>query len=246
MPHSGCTNFLIVSSLDQEFPLPFTRRQLLSATALLALAGSGAYLLPPLTMPAKADDTAAPADLAQAGPQGDIVLGSDKAPVTVIEYASMDCPHCAHFATTTYPELKKRYIDTGKVRYIFREFPLHQIALAGSMLARCAAENDKAAGNEKYMAIVEALFANQANWVVEAPLQPLGALAKQFGFTDQSFKDCLSNQKLEEDILAVRDHAVEKLGINSTPTFFVNGKKLVGDVSIDQMAKEIDPYLKEG
>jgi protein-disulfide isomerase len=184
--------------------------------------------------------------LAQVGPAGDIVLGSDKAPVTIIEYASMDCPHCAHFAATTYPELKKRYIDTGKVRYIFREFPLHQIALAGSMLARCADESDKVSGNDKYMAIVEALFANQANWVVEAPLQPLGALAKQFGFTDQSFKDCLSNQKLEEDILAVRDHAVEKLGVNSTPTFFINGKKLVGDVSIDQLAKEIDPYLKEG
>jgi protein-disulfide isomerase len=236
--------------LDQEFPLfpplPLTRRRLLSATALLTLAGSGAYLLPPLTIPAAADDTVPPADLAQVGPAGDIMLGSDKAPVTIIEYASMDCPHCAHFAATTYPELKKRYIDTGKVRYIFREFPLHQIALAGSMLARCADESDKVSGNDKYMAIVEALFANQANWVVEAPLQPLGALAKQFGFTDQSFKDCLSNQKLEEDILAVRDHAVEKLGVNSTPTFFINGKKLVGDVSIDQMAKEIDPYLKEG
>jgi len=71
-------------------------------------------------------------------------------------------------------------------------------------------------------------------------------MAKQFGFTDESFKECLSNQKLEEDILAVRDHAVEKLGVNSTPTFFINGKKLVGDVTIDQMAKEIDPYLKEG
>ena len=220
--------------------MPLNRRQLLSAAALFTLAGSGAYLLPPLTIPARADDTAAPADLAHAPPEGDIVLGSDKAPVTIVEYASMDCPHCAHFATTTYPELKKRYIDTGKVRYIFREFPLHQIALAGSMLARCAG------GNDKYMAIVAALFEKQTDWIVAEPLQPLGALAKQFGFTDQSFKECLSNQKLEEDILAVRDHAVEKLGVNSTPTFFINGKKLVGDVTIDQMAKEIDPYLKEG
>jgi protein-disulfide isomerase len=107
------------------------------------------------------------------------------------------------------------------------------------MLARCA-------GKDKYMAVVEVLFAKQVDWVVEQPLQPLEGLAKQFGFTDQSFNECLTNKKLEDDILAVRDHAIEKLGVNSTPTFFINGKKLVGDVSIDQMAKEIDPYLKEG
>ena len=221
--------------------MPLTRRQLLSAPALFTLVGGGiaADLWPRLIGPARADDTVSPADLAQAGADGDIVLGSDKAPVTIIEYASMDCPHCAHFTTTTYPELKSRYIDTGKVRYIFREFPLHQIAIAGSMLARCA-------GKDKYMAIVEVLFAKQPDWVVEQPLQPLEGLAKQFGFTDQSFNECLMNKKLEEDILAVRDHAIERLGVNSTPTFFINGKKLVGDVSIDQMAKEIDPYLKEG
>jgi protein-disulfide isomerase len=221
--------------------LPLTRRQLLSAPALFTLVGGGiaADLWPRLIGPARADDTVSPADLAQAGADGDIVLGSDKAPVTIIEYASMDCPHCAHFTTTTYPELKSRYIDTGKVRYIFREFPLHEIAVAGSMLARCA-------GNDKYMAVVEVLFAKQIDWVVAEPLQPLEGLAKQFGFTDQSFKDCIANQKLEADILAVRDHAIEKLGVNSTPTFFINGKKVVGDLSIDQMAKEIDPYLKEG
>jgi protein-disulfide isomerase len=221
--------------------LPLTRRQLLSATALLTLAGGGiaAGLLPRLIGPARADDIVSPADLAPVGSDGDVVLGSDKAPVTIIEYASMDCPHCAHFTTTTYPELKSRYIDTGKVRYIFREFPLHEIAVAGSMLARCA-------GNDKYMAVVEVLFAKQPEWVVEEPLQPLEGLAKQFGFTDQSFRECISNQKLEADILAVRDHAAEKLGVNSTPTFFINGKKVVGDLSIDQMAKEINPYLKEG
>ena len=221
--------------------MPLTRRHLLSASAFFTLVGGGiaAGLRPRLIGPARADDTVPPADLAQAGADGDVVLGSDKAPVTIIEYASMDCPHCAHFTTTTYPELKSRYIDTGKVRYIFREFPLHQIAVAGSMLARCA-------GKDKYMAVVEVLFAKQAEWVVAEPLQPLEGLAKQFGFTDQSFRECISNQKLEEDILAVRDRAIEKLGVNSTPTFFINGKKVVGDLSIEQMAKEIDPYLKEG
>jgi protein-disulfide isomerase len=135
--------------------------------------------------------------------------------------------------------LKKRYIDTGKVKFIFREFPLDALAAAGFMLARCA-------GNDKFMPIVETLFAKQADWVVKEPLPPLEEIAKQFGFTDDSFKACLANQKVLDGIQAVRDHAVDKLGVNSTPTFFINGKKLVGDVSMDQLSKEIDPYLKEG
>jgi protein-disulfide isomerase len=225
--------------------LTLTRRDLLSATAVFALVGAGfaGGLLPYLSTPALADDAPAvepsAADLAQPGPAGDVVLGSDKAPVTVIEYASMTCPHCAHFSETTFPELQKRYIDTGKVRFIFREFPLDALAAAGFMLARCA-------GNDKFMPIIETLFAKQADWVVQQPIEPLKAIAKQFGFTEDSFKQCLANQKVLDDIQAVRDRGAQKLGINSTPTFFVNGKKLVGDVSIDAMAKEIDPYLKEG
>jgi protein-disulfide isomerase len=179
------------------------------------------------------------AELAKPGPEGDISLGSDKAPVTVIEYASMTCPHCAHFAAETFPELQKRYIDTGKVRFIFREFPLDALAAAGFMLARCA-------GKDKFMPIVETLFAKQPEWMVQKPLQPLMDIAKQFGFTQQSFDQCLANQQVLDAIQAVRDRAATKLGVNSTPTFFVNGKRLVGDQSIDAMAKAIDPYLKEG
>jgi len=220
--------------------LPLTRRQFAKATALFTFAGVGYGLfLPPIAPPALADDTPSPADLADAGPDGDIVLGSDKAPVTVIEYASMTCPHCAHFSETTFPELQKRYIDTGKVRYTLRAFPLDALAAAGFMLARCG-------GNDKYMPIVETLFAKQTDWIVKEPLPPLKQIAKQFGITEDQFNQCLANQKLLDSIQAVRDHAVQKLGVNSTPTFFINGKKLVGDVSIDQMAKEIDPYLKEG
>ena len=167
------------------------------------------------------------------------MIGSDKAPVTIIEYASMTCPHCAHFSETTFPELQKRYIDTGKVRYTLRAFPLDALAAAGFMIARCA-------GNDKYMPAVETLFAKQADWVVKEPLPPLKEIAKQFGFTEDSFNQCITNQKVLDGIQAARDHAVEKLGVNSTPTFFINGKKLIGDLSIDQMAKEIDPYLKTG
>ncbi len=222
--------------------MPLTRRELLLAGAAFGLVGAvtSAFVLP---RPALADDTttttASPADLADAGPNGDVWLGSDKAPVTIIEYASMTCPHCAHFAETTFPELKKRYIDTGKVRYTLRTFPLDQLAAAGFMIALCG-------GKDKYMPIVETLFAKQDQWIVKDPVPPLEEIAKQFGFTDDQFKACLANQKMLDDIQAVRDHAVQKLGVNSTPTFFINGKKLIGDLSIDQMAKEIDPYLKTG
>ena len=107
------------------------------------------------------------------------------------------------------------------------------------MLARCG-------GKDKYMPMVETLFAKQSEWMVKEPLPPLKDIAKQFGITESDFNQCLANQKLLDSIQEVRDHAAQKLGVNSTPTFFVNGKKLVGDLSIDQMAKEIDPYLKEG
>ena len=223
--------------------MPLTRRELLTTGAVLALGAAAITtgVLPPLTTLAFAADTnPSPEDLAHAGPGGDIMIGSDKAPVTIIEYASMTCPHCAHFEETTLPELKKRYIDTGKVRYVMREFPLDALAAAGFMLARCA-------GPDKYESVVETLFAKQADWaMVQKPIPPLMAIAKQFGFTEESFNTCLANQQVLDDIQAVRDHAVNKLGVNSTPTFFINGKRLVGDLSIEVMAKEIDPYLKEG
>jgi protein-disulfide isomerase len=218
--------------------LKLNRRELLTAASFIGAAGFAGMLMPPFTTLALADEPT-PAELAEAGPDGDVVLGSDKAPVTIIEYASMTCPHCAHFSQETFPELQKRYIDTGKVRFIFREFPLDALAAAGFMLARCA-------GKDKFMPIVETLFAKQSDWVVQQPIEPLKAIAKQFGFTEDSFNQCLANQKVLDNIQAVRDRASQKLGVNSTPTFFINGKRLQGDATIDSMAKEIDPYLKEG
>ena len=214
-----------------------SRRRTLVAFPAAALLGAVTTLR--LAASAKADAEPDQAELAKVGPDGDVVLGSDKAPVTIIEYASMTCPHCAHFSTTTFPELQKRYIDTGKVRFIFREFPLDALAAAGFMLARCA-------GKDKFMPIVETLFAKQSEWMVQQPVPALREIAKQFGFTQQSFDECLANQKVLDGIQDVRDRAAEKLGVNSTPTFFVNGKKLTGDQSIDSLTKEISPYLKEG
>jgi protein-disulfide isomerase len=183
-----------------------------------------------------AAQSATAAELLAPPPLGDRALGKDDAPVTIIEYASMTCPHCAHFAETTYPELKKRYIDTGKVRYIFREFPLDPLAAGASMLARCA---DK----DKFYPMIETLFQLQRQWAVEKPLPQLLAIAKQAGFSEQSFNACLSNQKMLDDIRTEQKRATDKFGVNSTPTLFINGKKEVGGVSIEDLAKVIDPLL---
>ena len=177
------------------------------------------------------------AELMQGGPLGDVVLGKDDAPVTIVEYASMTCSHCATFHNTVYPEMKKKYIDTGKVKYILREFPLDPLAAAGFMLARCA-------GNDKYHAMVETLFNKQKEWVVQNPIPPLLALAKQAGFTQESFESCLKDQKVLEGIEAVRTHGAEKLGVNSTPTFFINGKPFRGTLTMAELDKQLEPLLK--
>ena len=225
--------------------MPLSRRQFFTSTAIVALAGSGnaGAILPGLVKAAKAD-TPDPdlGELAKAGPQGDVVLGSDKAPVTIIEYASMTCPHCAHFQETTFPELRKRYIDTGKVRYILRDFPLDSLAAAAFVLARCAGKDDK----NKYYSLVDTLFRQQQQWAVEKPIPPLMAIAKQAGFTEESFNACLTNQKAWDAMESVRQRAVNVFKVQSTPTFFVNGTLVPGAVSIEEFAKVIDPYLKGG
>jgi protein-disulfide isomerase len=207
---------------------------LLGASALALAAGLGG-IAALTSAPAKAQ-TVPMADLLKPPPLGDRSLGKDDAPVTIIEYASMTCPHCAHFHENTYPELKKRYIDTGKVRFIFREFPLDSLAAGAAMLARCA---DK----DKYFALIETFFHTQRTWAVEKPIPPLMAIAKQAGFTEQSFNTCLSDQKMLDQMQAEQKRASEKFGVNSTPTIFVNGRKLGGGATIDDLAKVIDPLL---
>lgn len=220
--------------------MQITRREFCQSTATVALATAvlGVSSLP---FPGSAlADTIPTADLMKPDALPEMSLGNDKAAVTIIEYASMTCPHCAHFQETTFPELKKRYIDTGKIRYIFREFPLDNLAAAASMLARCSAETD--AG--KYFAIIDTLFRQQRTWAVEKPLPPLLAIAKQAGFTEQSFNACLSNQKILDGIESIRQRAMSQFKVSSTPTFFINGTAYPGALSIDEMAKIIDPLLK--
>jgi protein-disulfide isomerase len=213
-----------------------TRRELLlgaSAIAMVVAAGGIEALYDANPAAAQA---VTQTDLLVPPPLGDRVLGKDDAPVTIVEYASMTCPHCAHFAETVYPDLKKNYIDTGKVRFIFREFPLDSLAAGAAMLARCA---DK----DKFFPLIETLFQTQKTWVVDKPIPALMALAKQAGFSEQSFNACLTDQKMLDQMQAEQKRATNKFGVNSTPTLFVNGKKQVGGVSYEDLAKVIDPLL---
>jgi protein-disulfide isomerase len=225
--------------------LQITRRELCQGAAAVALGTAflGLTSLPPFAR-AMADSVPT-AELMKPGALPDMSLGNDKAAVTIVEYASMTCPHCAHFQDTTFPELKKRYIDTGKVHYIFREFPLDNLAAAASMLARCSA-GDNTADSGKYFALVDTLFRQQLTWAVEKPLPPLLAIAKQAGFTEQSFNACLANQKVLDGIQAVRQRAIDAFKVQSTPTFFINGTAYPGALSIDEMAKILDPLLAKG
>jgi protein-disulfide isomerase len=217
-----------------------TRREFntgVSVVAIVAVAG-----LPNMAFAQRAD-MVPEADLAQPMPLGDMTMGKDDAPVTVIEYASMTCPHCAHFTVETFPKFKEKYIDTGKVKYIFREFPLDPLAAGASMLARCA---DK----DKYFSLIELLFSTQNTWAVQQPLEPLFNVVKQAGYSRDAFNACLdtrnneNSKKILSAIESVRNRASDVLKVNSTPTFFINGKRIPGALSIEELDKEIAPYLK--
>jgi protein-disulfide isomerase len=213
---------------------------------LLALAGlPAAGLLLSASSDADAATTAAApqpegsvdvATLMQPGPLPDMQLGKDDAPVTIVEYASMTCPHCAHFDITTLPELKKKYIDAGKARLILREFPFDPRAEAGFMLARCS--------KDKYFAMVDVLFHQQDNWArANDAKTALLQLSKLAGFTQESFEACLTDQKLLDQIRAVKNRGEKDFGVDATPTFFINGKKYPGAFSIEEMSAIIDPLL---
>lgn len=175
-------------------------------------------------------------ELLKPGALPDKQLGKDDAKVTIVEYASMTCPHCAHFAMTTFPELKTKYIDTGKVRYILREFPFDPSAEAGFMLARCSKDN--------YFAMVDVLFKQQPSWVgVNNTKEALLQISKLAGFTQESFESCLTDQKLLDDVRAVQKRGADEFKVDSTPTFFINGKTYKGAMSIEEMSAIIDPLL---
>jgi len=221
--------------------LPIKRRDFCrtAAAAVMVTAAFGSSLLALTPAPAQAD-TVPLAQLMAPQPMPDFVLGAKNAPVIVVEYASMTCPHCAHFDKTTYPQIKKNYIDTGKVRWILREFPLDPVAAAAFMLARCIADGS----SERYYSFVNTLFHQQETWAIERPIPPLLAIAKQAGMSEDKFKACLSDQKTLDKIQAERQVAVDQFKVNSTPTFFIDGTMHKGALTYEQMSKVLDEQLK--
>ena len=165
---------------------------------------------------------------------GEMALGPDTAKVTIIEYLSATCPHCAAFYNETFGTLKKEYIDTGKIRFIMREFPHNDAALAAFMLARCAPK-------EKYIPLIDVFFTTQPEWTKD-PLAGLNKIAQQAGFTQESFDACMKNEAVAKQILEVRSKA-EGFGVTGIPTFFVNGERYEGENTIEAFRAKLDPLL---
>jgi protein-disulfide isomerase len=206
----------------------------LSLTGLAALASFSPLRLISGAFAQNATDVAKPQSLP------DMALGPADAKVTITEYASMTCPHCAAFNEQVFPKIKAEFIDTGKVRYIFREFPLDIKAAAGSMLSRCIANGDAS----KYFAVTDLLFKSQADWVMKNTTESLSRIGKQAGLSQQQVDDCLKDQALLDKIAADQKYASEVLKVDSTPTFFINGDKIKGEASIEEFEKKINPLLK--
>jgi protein-disulfide isomerase len=219
--------------------LIITRR---AFTAALSLTGFAAFAgLSPLRLIGGAmAQSATAADVAKPVSLPDMALGPADAAVTITEYASMTCPHCARFNEEVFPKIKSAFVDTGKVRYVFREFPLDIKAAAGSMLARCIAKTD--AG--KYFAVVDLLFKQQNEWAGPKTTETLKRIGKQAGLTEQNVEDCLKDQALLDKIAADQKYANDVLKVNSTPTFFINGEMLKGETSFEEFSKRITPLLK--
>lgn len=206
----------------------------LSLTGLAALAGFSPLRLITGAMAQGAADVAKPVSLP------DMAIGPADASVTITEYASMTCPHCAAFNAEVFPKIKAAYVDTGKVRYVFREFPLDIKAAAGSMLSRCIAKDDSG----KYFAVIDMLFKQQNDWVMKNTTETLTRIGKQAGLSQQQVEDCLKDQALLDKIAADQKYASEVLKVNSTPTFFINGEVIKGEASFDEFDKKIKSMLK--
>ena len=206
----------------------------LSLTGLTALAGFSPLRLITDAMAQGAADVAKPQSLP------DMALGPVNATVTITEYASMTCPHCAAFTEKVFPKIKSEFIDSGKIRFVFREFPLDIKAAAGSMLARCIAKED--AG--KYFAVIDMLFKQQNDWVTKNTTETLTRIGKQAGLSQQAVEDCLKDQALLDKIAADQKFANEVLKVGSTPTFFINGEMIRGETSFEEFDKRIKSLLK--
>ena len=184
------------------------------------------------------DRTVDMATVLKPGALPELAIG-DPGGVTVVEYGSLTCPHCAVFSKDTLPQLKKAYIDTGKVRFIFREFSRNTLDVAGFVLARCL-------GDDKALAADELLFATQDKWAfVDKPLEPLIAAMRPTGMTKEQATECLKNQKLADGIVAIAKRANDEIKLTGTPTFVIDGKVYGGELTFDQLKAILDPLVKK-
>jgi protein-disulfide isomerase len=185
--------------------------------------------------PAWANDVAEKA-LAESGPLPENSFGSPTAPVTVIEYASLTCHRCRDFQLQTWPAVKAKYVDTGKVQFVFREFPLNALDAGGFMVARCA-------GEKRWHAVVELLYRNDDGWAhAPDPLEGIRGMVRQLGMGAEQVNACLSDQKLLDGVNAVARRGATA-GVEGTPTFFINGRKATGVLTLEQFSALVDPHL---
>jgi protein-disulfide isomerase len=209
-----------------------TRRDTLILAASVSLA-SAAGLSTAQAQEGTTKDVASLANVAVP----DKVLGDADASVTVIEYASPTCPHCATFHNDVYPQFKEEYIDTGRVQYILRPFVRNVLDAVVFMLA-------EAAGEKRYFEVINTYFRTMDQWAAaERPRDAIFEIATELGFTEQSFEAALTNQDLFTAMETMRDQALEEFNLEGTPTFYINGKQLTGGKTLEELKAEIDPLL---
>jgi protein-disulfide isomerase len=210
----------------------------LAAAGLVALAlGAAASIALADPAPPKPVGTIDMAKALEPGPLPEISVG-DPSGVAVIEYGSLTCPHCAHFDKDVWPAFKANFVDTGKVRYIFREYSRNKLDVAAFMLARCA-------GADKAFATIQLLFANQEQWAfVEKPIDALAATLRPTGMTHEAIIACLNNQNMANSLVQIVQNADEKFNIQGTPTFIIDGKIYGGALSIDDLDAIVKPLAK--
>ena len=219
--------------------MKITRRQSLTTIPAIGAATAAGLIAVPGFEEISGTSTANAQGLAtlmNPGPLGEHVKGEPDAPVTIIKYASMTCPHCRSWHKNSYPQIKAKYIDTGIAKFYFREFPFDPAAAAAFMLAECSGEN-------QYFSMIDILYEKQAVWSRGKVAEELFKIARHAGFTRDSFNACLKDQKLLDNVLSIQKTAASEYKVNSTPTFFINGTKYAGNMSAEAMGDIIDALV---
>jgi protein-disulfide isomerase len=225
------------ANTDLEPVSMVVRRAFVTALSVLGLAAL-AGLAPVCFIGEASAQEAVAALVAKPVALPDMALGPATAKVTITEYASMSCPHCAAFEQNVFPMLRTKYVDTGKVRYVFREFPLDITAAATSMVARCIADGNA----EKFFGIIDTLFKQQDAIMMEAK-EALQKVAGQSGMDDKATEACIKNQAMLDKLSADRKFAQDELKVDATPIFFINGEMVRGALSFEEMAAKIDAKI---